>query len=824
VIGSAMFSGWSIRRRLVLTIFGISSLIVLFTIFVTLTSSAGVVRNQQEATLQERSNGITRALDEQLDNVTATARLLASALTDRSNSPVSSLWLTASNVLTADPLFQQIGVLRPFRGGYQSVVFRQPPISEVKVAPLQRDFLRALPNDLLEIGALQPDALTWSTRATRDGNISRIIVSTPYDLLGGQQGFVWVQVSPQVLRERIAEVVAPQQSGEYHLVIADGRLIGGFGVPMGMADRTGFIKPDETMFAQVAATVALLNNDPSQTGSDPLGEFAAGNAFMTLQRINNSNWQILNVYSGELLQSPQTQNALLVMAFALVGLLSMGWYVRRILERLISRPLLSIANAAEEIGAGDMRYQIQHTDRYDEIGVVARALDSMQRNLADIYGRLSVYGRTLEQRVNERTIEVEKARMSAQERATEVRSVYDASVELLGEYQLDSVLSKLLTYVRDLLDAGYCSVWLLQEDQRQLKLVATTHQQRIHLGIVIPAYEGLAGAVIQSRQPMIVDDYRHWVGRLGWIMPDMFRGLAVPLLYSTKTIGAIVVGRGASEPRFEEREQQILNLLANLVSPLVRNAQLFSALEDARRKSEQANDVKTRFLAGVTHELRTPLNLVINNMDFMRIGMFGEVTDEQRERLDQTIRSAEHLLYLINDLLDVSKIEAGEMQLFIQPTDVYPVVVDTLDAALALMHDDSPVALLSDFPEKMPLVPMDARRIRQVLTNLLSNAIKFTKQGEVWFRVKLLPQDIEFSVTDTGMGIPENELKRIFTPFEQGIEGTGLGLAISSHLIEAHGGTMLVESEVGKGSTFSFTIPLLETEKRKTGNVRAAIG
>ena len=260
-----------------------------------------------------------------------------------------------------------------------------------------------------------------------------------------------------------------------------------------------------------------------------------------------------------------------------------------------------------------------------------------------------------------------------------------------------------------------------------------------------------------------------------------------------------------------------------MVSPAVRNAQLYHQREAARREAERANRVKTRFLASVTHELRTPLNLVINNMDFMRIGAFGEVTDEQLSRLNQTVRSAEHLLYLINDLLDVSKIEAGEMQMFIQSTDVHTIIEDSVDTTYALMEKiegkEQRVRLVTDIDDTLPKIPIDARRIRQVITNLLSNAVKFTHDGEVKLSVKAIEAGIYFAVSDTGIGIPDEELNILFEAFErtteakkQNIEGTGLGLPISQFLVQQHGGSLDVKSVAGEGTTFMFTLPYTTPE------------
>jgi signal transduction histidine kinase len=297
-------------------------------------------------------------------------------------------------------------------------------------------------------------------------------------------------------------------------------------------------------------------------------------------------------------------------------------------------------------------------------------------------------------------------------------------------------------------------------------------------------------------------------------------------------IGAVVVGRTQAGPAFTEPDKRLLTLFANLASPVVRNAQLFIQREEARSEAERANSVKTRFLASVTHELRTPLNLIINNLDFMRIGTFGEINPEQSSRLDQAIRSAEHLLSLINDLLDISKIEAGEMEITSLPSDLRPVLEDALDSAQMLIErKKAPVRLQQLIPSKLPLVPMDARRVRQVLTNLLSNAVKFTPQGTVTLAVQVYDDYVELAIKDTGMGIAAEEMDKLFQPFERtdrakymSIEGTGLGLPISRFLIEAHGGQLWIESQPGKGSIFTFTLPLNSDTRPISRPIKVPVG
>jgi len=296
------------------------------------------------------------------------------------------------------------------------------------------------------------------------------------------------------------------------------------------------------------------------------------------------------------------------------------------------------------------------------------------------------------------------------------------------------------------------------------------------------------------------------------------RAMSIPMWASGRVIGVVVVGRAVDTPVYSDDEERMMRLFVNMVSPAVQNAHLLVQRDKAVKDAEQANQVKTRFLASVTHELRTPLNLIINNLDFMRIGAFGEVNAEQESRLNQAVRSSEHLLYLINDLLDISKIEAGEMELFIQRTDIYPIIEDALDTAVAILERNQNkgrrITFHANVMEDLPELTIDARRIRQVLANLLSNAIKFTTEGDVTFDVIKETRGVLFRVTDTGMGIPQDEVSLLFESFERTtlakekqVEGTGLGLPISQFLIQQHGSEIRVDSVVGQGSTFSFMLP-----------------
>jgi signal transduction histidine kinase len=245
-------------------------------------------------------------------------------------------------------------------------------------------------------------------------------------------------------------------------------------------------------------------------------------------------------------------------------------------------------------------------------------------------------------------------------------------------------------------------------------------------------------------------------------------------------------------------------------------------LEEANRQVRQASQAKSAFLASMSHELRTPLNAVINFSSLILEGIYGKVSEELRDAVEEIDRNGEALLSLISDLLDLSKIEAGRMEL--QLSECPPEgCIDTAISLLSRRASEKGLRVVREVDGDLPPVLADERRITQhVLVNLIKNAIKFTPAGEVRVGARHEGGDVVFWVSDTGIGIPKSEHERIFDAFQQvdgsitrEAEGTGLGLAIARRFVEMHGGRIRVESEVGKGSTFSFTIPVQKTVDRK---------
>lgn len=801
---------WGLRRRLVFIVVGISVLTVLATAVIALNANVSSLRVQTEQALTRHNQALANALDGELQLVVTAAQMFAAALDRQPDAPALRLEPLVSHYLAdGSRLIRRVNVYAPVDDRYQMLTFNAPGGGQVTDGA-------AVPESWLML-VLSASVQQWSLPAHDSAPV--ISYAVPYDLPGQPRAaVVWVDVPAASLGTVMQAILrADMKRGYTLLVTGSDNLLAAYNLPDSTATSRAAGLFDQAEVRQLRDRVQL--DGGLLVTTDPV---SGQDAVIVVNILPQTGWQLVSVLPSNALHLPFDRPILQVMIVTLMGMIGLAVAVFHYISAAVTEPLHTLGNAAQEIGSGDLRYDIGFQNRRDEIGRLAQAMDDMKRNLAYSYRQLSMWSQTLETRVEQRTQELEIARLEAQAAAGEIRAVYDASLSVVSDYQLEALLRRLNQNILDLLQTRYCAVWLLEGDHQYLRLVEATSPDRIPLNTRVSINEGLVGLVTREARLVVVNDYAVWPERLSQFTDDSFaQVMSAPLTFFNRPIGAVLVGRLATDPPFSEREQRLLVLFANLVSPVVRNARLFEQREDAVKAAERANSVKTRFLASVTHELRTPLNLIINNLDFMRIGEFGPINPDQRVRLDQTIRSAEHLLYLINDLLDVSKIEAGEMKLFVQPSDVYPVVEDALDSAMMLIESRSPtITLEAHLPENLPPVPMDARRIRQVLTNLLTNAVKFTLEGSVRLVVNLYPDHIEFVVTDTGIGIPPEEMDKLFQPFERtdrakhlGIEGTGLGLPISRFLVQAHGGQMTVRSTVNQGSTFAFTLPLEPSEE-----------
>ena len=286
-----------------------------------------------------------------------------------------------------------------------------------------------------------------------------------------------------------------------------------------------------------------------------------------------------------------------------------------------------------------------------------------------------------------------------------------------------------------------------------------------------------------------------------------------PMMWEGRGIGAIFVGRDHAGP-FSDKDIALLRTFADQAVIAIQNARLFREIEDKSRQLEVANQHKSAFLASMSHELRTPLNAIIGFSEVLLARFFGELNEKQDDYLKDIHSSGKHLLALINDVLDLSKVEAGRMELELSEFDAPAALSDamTLIRERAMKHG---IALGLDVAPGIAAMTADERKFKQILLNLLSNAVKFTPDGgRVDVSATRDGAGLVVAVRDTGIGIAPEDQQAVFEEFRQvgahytsKAEGTGLGLALTRRFVELHGGRIWLESAPGKGSTFYFTIP-----------------
>jgi len=391
---------------------------------------------------------------------------------------------------------------------------------------------------------------------------------------------------------------------------------------------------------------------------------------------------------------------------------------------------------------------------------------------------------------------------------------------------LETVLTTIVTRVVQItgLDGGVVSEYdeAAEEFVQRATSVTGGVLVRALRGVRYRRGEGVLGRTAITREPVQVPDitvpgaYDSPV-RQNLIESGIRAVLAVPMLHQERLIGSLGVTR--NQPgEFSSETIDLLRTFATQSALAIQNARLFREIEEKSHQLEVASQHKSEFLANMSHELRTPLNAIIGFSEVLTDRMFGELNEKQEEYLKDIYASGTHLLSLINDILDLSKIEAGRMEL--ELSDFH--LPTALDNALTLVRERAgrrSIMLQTSVDERLGQIRADERKIRQVVLNLLSNAIKFTPEsGRI--EVAAVPRDgsVEVSVSDTGVGIAQEDQEAVFEEFRQvgtadkKAEGTGLGLTLCRKFIELHGGRIWVKSQVGVGSTFTFTIAVRRGE------------
>jgi len=489
---------------------------------------------------------------------------------------------------------------------------------------------------------------------------------------------------------------------------------------------------------------------------------------------------------------------------ALVGI----WLARRMVV-----PIRALASGAARIGGGDLDHRIDIRSG-DEVQSLADSFNDMGGRLKESYA-------TLEHKVADRTRELSEA-------LGQLRALIEVSQAINSTLELQALLEAILAHACQLADAAGGAIYTFEESSEEFNLAATYGMSQELIAAVREAHRRLhddspmARSVLQ-RSPIEVSDLASestYVMRDALLRADVRALLAVPLLREDTIVGALMVRR-ARPGTFGASVIDLMQSFASQSALAIQNARLFREIEDKSRQLEAASQHKSQFLANMSHELRTPLNAILGYNELMQDGLYGELPPKTKEVLSRMEKNGKHLLGLINDVLDLSKIEAGQLVLSLENysmKDVVQTVVSATESLAAAKQLPLQVAI----SDGMPSGRGDERRLTQVLLNLVGNAIKFTDKGAIRIAATATATDGVFAVevADTGPGIPESERGRIFEEFHQVDSsntkkkgGTGLGLAIAKRIIELHRGRIWVESEVGRGSTFHFEVPV-RTEQR----------
>jgi PAS domain S-box-containing protein len=441
----------------------------------------------------------------------------------------------------------------------------------------------------------------------------------------------------------------------------------------------------------------------------------------------------------------------------------------------------------------------------------------IKNNAGEVSGNVSIFRDVTRQKQMERKIA---------DRTRDLDIASKLSRQITQVLDMDELLHLMVDQTKEGFNLYGASVYLYQPETRKLTLEATTDEEERQMKkavriISIDAHPSLIAYTARERKRFVINDVSQSAEYLvDPSLPDTRSEAVFPMMVGTHLIGVLDLVAERTD-RFGDSDVQILTTLAEQIGIAVRNVQLYSVQVQAAAELRRADEMKTQFHSSVSHELRTPLNAIINYVEMVAGGVVGPISEEQKELLSLSLQSSNHLLSLINDILDISKIQAGKLTLFVEDdVDLYE-ILDSVIGVAAGMFKHRPVKFEMDIDRGLPILSCDRRRIRQILLNLLSNASKFTEEGAVTLGARNCGDHILFSIKDTGAGIPSELLSIIFEPYVQTLDGvkkeqgTGLGLPISRSFAQAHGGNLWVESTVCQGSTFFFSLPLVEKDASK---------
>jgi signal transduction histidine kinase/DNA-binding response OmpR family regulator len=509
-----------------------------------------------------------------------------------------------------------------------------------------------------------------------------------------------------------------------------------------------------------------------------------------------------------------------VAAATLFTLLVAAWFIYGMITG-VTEPLNAAVDLARRIAAGEFAAAAHERPKRD-LGDLLASLRAMSEQLRQSQLAIEEDQRKLEQRVVERTAEAEARTRELMRSVSEMHVLNEVGQAVSSSLELETVLETVIARAVRLAEADSGTVYQFDEadgvfDPRanfgvSEEMIEVLRGSRIGLG------DGPVGMCAVNRAPVQVANVESFNQRISvlWVHDAVRSVLAVPLLRDERVTGALVIRRKVSG-EFEPSVVKLLQTLASQSVLAIENARLFKESQAKSDQLAEASKLKSQFLAYMSHELRTPLNAIIGLTEMLHEDARDLNRAEELEPLERVLRAAHHLLELINDILDLSKIEAGRMDIHVETFAVAP-LVDEVVSTIGPVAAKNGNQIVVHCPQDIGDMHSDQTRLRQALLNLLSNANKFTERGSVTLDVTRVVgkggDEIRIAVGDTGIGMSPEQVTKLFQEFMQAdpsttrkYGGTGLGLSISRRFCQMMGGDITVASELGKGSTFTIRLP-----------------
>ena len=479
-------------------------------------------------------------------------------------------------------------------------------------------------------------------------------------------------------------------------------------------------------------------------------------------------------------------------------------FTAALVTRQITQPVVKLTESALHIATGDLSQRVKVTSR-DEIGILAHVFNRMTADLEALYN-------DLEAKVVERTKALQQANYQIQRRAIQMQASLEVGQVVTSILDPDRLLEQIVQVVRKRFVYSFAAVYTVNDKNDHLILRASDGEGVVYEDGIVPVdHPCPIGNVYREAQASV--ESQPITVTVGPPTPYMRSEAALPLLLGNRTLGVLDVQTTGQES-FDQDDVTVLRNVANQITIALENAGAYAKERRAAEILRELDESKRRFLSNMSHELRTPLNNIIGFSRLMLKGISGKLSEQQQHDVQIVYDNGHHLLGLINDLLDISQLEAGLMELQFREVDLAELIRSVMATASALVRDKD-IVLRGEISPELPMLQADPTRIRQVLLRLLANAAKFTEEGSITVQAHPTDGQIMVSVSDTGVGIASEDQARIFERFEQGVledgrrpNGAGLGLALSREFVEMHGGEIWAEGELNKGSIFTFTLPI----------------